>query len=114
MKVLLFTFLFAKGADTSTSLVAFNHGAIEANPLILSSRPAPFVAQMAIGAAGELWLIRKLNHAGHPKWARVIGWSMTGASIAASAKNLRVIQQANRRIPGVVATEWCNGRDIVC
>jgi hypothetical protein len=93
MKTLLVILALTRAADTTSSLTAFHHGAQEGNPLVISAKPAPFVAQMAAETVGQVYLIHALNQRGHPKWARAIALVQISASSGATAWNAIVVQR---------------------
>ena len=74
-------------------MTAFAHGATERNPLIVSSKPVPFVVQMAGEMMAQAYLIHRLDRAGHPKWAKAIALVQIGASSGAAAGNVFVIRR---------------------
>ena len=92
MKTFLLLVMLGNGADVTTSLVAFDAGAYEANPLVLSEKPAPFIAQAVIVTVAETWALNKLSKK-HPKLAKGIAYALVGVSIGASINNGFVINR---------------------
>lgn len=95
MKPLLIVLALGRMADMSTSLVGFQAGAYEANPLVVSSRPVPFVSQVMLETAGETWMLSRLAEH-HPKWAKGLALIQIGASATVSVMNARTIAQQHR------------------
>jgi len=96
MKELLLAMVLAQGTDVTTSLIGFSHGATELNPLVLSTKPAPFIAEAAIASAAEVYLLNKLSHK-HPKWAKGLSYLAIGSHSAASVNNIIVTQRLKAR-----------------
>ena len=96
MKALLLMMALGRGADVATSLTAFHHGAIERNPMIASSRPLPFIAQMTAETVGQAYLIHALDTHGHPRWAKAIAFVQIGASSGATFGNVLTIRRQIR------------------
>ena len=95
-KALLLSLALANGADATTSVAAFRRGATELNPLVVSTRTAPFLTEVSLATAGELWLATKLNP-NHPKLTKTLMAIGIGAGIAASVNNLRVYRAIGPR-----------------
>lgn len=96
MKTLLVLMALAQGADIGTSIGAFHLGAREQNPLIISTQPAPFIAQTVAMDAAKMLLLQKLSHA-HPKLAKGLSYLQIGASSAAATNNAVWIHRLNQR-----------------
>ena len=96
MKELLLAVALAHGADTATSLYSFHHGGVEANPLILSTRPVPFTLQMAGGAALEIAALRKLSRS-KPKLAMALAMTSIALRGTVAAHNIHVGRREARR-----------------
>lgn len=97
MKPLLIVMLLGQGADVATSLMGFHRGATELNPFIVSTQPAPFIAQ-AVGFGIAETLILKKIHKNHPKLANTLGMIQIGGSTAASINNIQVYREMGRRL----------------
>ena len=92
MKALILMVMLGHSADVSTSLVAFHNGAHEMNPLILSERPVPFIAQAVVFSGVEAVLLHKLaKH--HPTAARRLAWIQFSCSMGAATNNTIVIHR---------------------
>jgi hypothetical protein len=92
MKTLLLLIILSQGTDVSTSLVAFHRGATELNPLVLSTKPAPFIAEGVLFTGAEMYLLKKLSKH-HPKLAKTLGYVQVGGSFGATANNINVIRK---------------------
>lgn len=95
MKEFLIVVALAHGADMGTSLAAFHRGAGEANPLVVSTQPAPFVAQGVAVVVGESYLLNKLSKK-HPKLARGLALVSISGSSAAAIHNMQIYNQLGR------------------
>ncbi len=84
------------GADVITSLISLNGGAHEANPLVLSTQPAPFIAQAMAWGAAEMWILNKVSKR-HPRLATTLAYVQIGGSIGASIQNGLVIRRQRMR-----------------
>lgn len=91
MKAILLALALSQGADIGTSVTAFHYGATELNPLIISTKPAPFLAQTTGFVIGEIYFLNKLSKH-HPKLARTLGYVQIGGSSAAAIHNAQVIR----------------------
>jgi hypothetical protein len=84
------------GTDVITSLVSLEGGAHEANPFVLSTHPAPFIAQAVAWGAAEVWILNKLSKQ-HSKLAKTLAYIQIGGSIGASIQNGLVIRRQRMR-----------------
>jgi hypothetical protein len=84
------------GTDVITSLVSLEGGANEANPFVLSTHPAPFIAQAVAWGAAEMWILNKLSKR-HPRLAKTLAYIQIGGSIGASIQNGLVIRRQRMR-----------------
>jgi hypothetical protein len=82
--------------DISTSLIAFDKGGSETNPYVISTKPAPFIAEGAVFTVAEDLILLKINKH-HPKVAKTLGYIQFGASIGASINNVVVIRRLERQ-----------------
>ena len=80
------------GTDVITSLVSLEGGAREANPFVLSTHPAPFIAQAVAWGAAEMWILNKVSKR-HPRLAKTLAYVQIGGSIGASIQNGLVIRR---------------------
>ena len=116
MKTLTLLVILGRCADAGSSLAAFNAGATERNPLVLSTQPAAFSAQLAAETAVDVLILRRLS-VHHPKLARVVGWSLVSASAAVTASNLRTLRTQHERAALAAAprqTMFCDNVNIHC
>lgn len=88
MKTLLVLLCLGNAADTATSLVAFSRGYGELNPLVVSTQPAPFIAEAAAATALEVWALHRIARH-HPRLARGLALVQIGASTGVSINNAR-------------------------
>jgi hypothetical protein len=88
-KALLLSLALANSADATTSVLAFRRGATEMNPFVLSTRTTPFLTQVSVATAGELWFATQVNKR-HPKLAKALLIVSIGAGTAASIHNVHV------------------------
>lgn len=95
MKTLLLLLVLGRGADATTSLIAFHGGATERNPLVVSTQPVIFTTQMALETGGEVWLLRRLA-VQHQKWATTLALVQIGASVTAASLNARDLHRQGR------------------
>jgi hypothetical protein len=86
----------ALGTDVITSLVSLEGGAHEANPFVLSTHPAPFIAQAVAWGVAEMWLV-DTGAKRHRRLATSVAYIPIGGSIGASIQNGLVIRR--QRIP---------------
>jgi hypothetical protein len=84
------------GADVLTSLISLNGGAHEANPLVLSTHPAPFIAQAVAWGAAEMWILNRVSKR-HPRLAKTLAYVQIGGSLGASIQNSLVIRRQRMR-----------------
>jgi hypothetical protein len=63
---------------------------------IPSQNPWAIDASVAASAAAQSWILWTLDTHGHPKMARVIGWSLVAGRGAVLAHNLQLAHQAGR------------------
>lgn len=89
LKALLLSLALSNGVDAGTSIAAFSRGAVERNPFVLSTRTAPFLAEVSVATATELWLASKLDSR-HPRIVRTLMVIGIGAGVAASINNVKV------------------------
>lgn len=98
LRALLITLVLSHGTDVGTSLAVFHAGGVEVNPLVLSSKPAPFVLQASLLTTGEIIVLRRVSRR-HRRWAIALSLIDITASVAASVHNiqqLHVQQRLNR------------------
>lgn len=100
MKPLLIVLMLGRAADATTSLAAFHYGAIERNPLVISTQPAPFVAQTVLETAGEVWVLRKIAGK-HPKWAKTLAVAQIAASFTVASLNARDVPRQRDLARGI-------------
>ncbi len=91
IKALLLTLVLTHGADTATSLYGFSHGAVEVNPLIASTHPAPFLVQEATLTTVQVWAFARL-HQHHPRLATGLTLACIGVETAVTTHNVRVLR----------------------
>ena len=89
MKTLLVLAMLSHGADAGTSLWAFHRGATEANPIIFSTQPALFSAEMVGGATLEWWALKKLETS-HPRLAKTFAVVSIGVRGSVAVHNVQV------------------------
>jgi hypothetical protein len=89
LKALLISLTISSGADTASSVYAFKAGAVERNLFIVSTRTAPFVTEVALATAGEVWLLHRIGES-HPKLAKTLAIVGIAAGALATAKNIKV------------------------
>lgn len=94
MRPLLISLALAYGADAGTTVWALKAGAHEA--LIPSQHPAVIVGLVGVEAITTGILVRWIDHHGHPRLARVVGWSAVGIRGAVSVHNARVAREGTR------------------
>ncbi len=92
-KILLFTLACTHGTDAGSSLYAFSHGAYEVNPLIISTRPAPFLLEVGATSTASVWLLARL-HRHHPRIAWTLALAGTTLETAATIHNIRTLRSA--------------------
>lgn len=97
MKELLLVMLLSNGADLVTSQMAFHRGAYEANPLVVSEKPVPFLVQGISFSVAEYFFLKRLSKK-HPKWAKTLAMIQIGGSTAASVNNGIVYSRCGRQI----------------
>jgi hypothetical protein len=96
VKPFIIALILGQGTDVTTSLVGFSQGFRERNPLIISTRPAPFIGQVAIVTVGEVWLAKKIAKK-HPKLAKALCSIQIGSSAVAAITNIRTIRKHNAK-----------------
>ena len=84
------------GTDVITSLISLDGGAHEANPLVVSTHPAPFIAQAVAWGAAEMWILNKVSKR-HPKLAKTLAYVQIGGSIGATIQNGLIIRRQRMR-----------------
>lgn len=94
MKPLLISLALAYAGDASTTVWALKSGAAEA--LIPSQQPAAIVGIVGAEALSTALLVRWIDHHGHPRLARVVGWSAVGIRGAVSVHNGRIAREGRR------------------
>lgn len=96
MKPLIIAICLTHTFDITTSIRAFNVGAVEQNPFVLSNQPTPFIAQDILTIGGELVIYNSLKK-DHPRLAKalVIG-QMVGSSMA-GIQNIRVRRELEKK-----------------
>jgi hypothetical protein len=82
----------AYAADSASSLYAFHYGAGEANPLVLSTKPFPFLVQNISHYSLERWALKRLAK-NHPKLARVSAWASVSVRAAVVVNNVWVARR---------------------
>jgi hypothetical protein len=96
MKEIILAIAISHGADTASTLHATRYGGVEANPLIVSTQPVPFIAQMTLASIGEIYLLNKLKQK-KPKLAKILTYISFSVSSGASINNMRVAAEMKRR-----------------
>ena len=92
MKTLMIVLILGQGADITTSIMAFNRGASESNPLVIDRPPAAFLAESIGFTAFEVVFLNKLSKH-HPKIAKGLSYVQIGGSSAAATHNALVIHR---------------------
>lgn len=90
MKPLIITLALAHGADVGTTVYGLKHGAREV--FLPTQSPAAIAAIVGGEYAIEVWAVHALSTQGHPKLARVIGWTLVGVRGSIAAHNWRVLR----------------------
>lgn len=90
MKPLLITLALAHGADVGTTVYGLSRGAREA--FLPTQNPTAIAAIVSTECAVEAWAVHSLNAQGHPKLARVIGWTLVGVRGSIAAHNWHAIK----------------------
>src|ERR1043166_7856559 len=89
MKPLIIALILGHSADATTSLVAFQKGLREVNPLVISTKPAPFIAEISAVAVGESWWLTHLSKK-HPRVAKGLALAQIGGSALVSIHNAKL------------------------
>lgn len=86
---LLAGFLSVQAADATSTAIALDRGARE----VMLTQSTPLNTTLIAGsAAGQIWMLKKLEKKGHPKLAKWLMVSFTIAKAAVVAHNVRVIR----------------------
>lgn len=96
MKTVLLLVILGHSVDITTSLVAFDKGGHEMNPLVISQAPAPFIIEGAAVSLGEIYVLKKIAKK-HPKIAKTLGYIQFSVSMGAGTNNILAIDRLNRR-----------------
>lgn len=89
MKELFLAIAISHGADVGSSVYAFKGGALEANPLVPSTKTAPFALSAAAVTVGELSLLHHWEKK-HPKVVRTLAFIDIGVRSYITIHNIRI------------------------
>jgi hypothetical protein len=81
--------MLSNSADAGTSLRAFHYGAYERNPLVISTKPAPFLIQTAVFSTVEGVVCWKLEKT-HPKLVKALMITGIGLETSLAVRNYKV------------------------
>lgn len=88
-KALLIGLILSNGADVGTSLYGFKYGAVEQNPFVYSTKPAPFIAQAAVFTTVECLIFHEFNKT-HPRLAKTLAIAGIAVETGLAVHNTRI------------------------